>query len=243
MTDISTYDWSQLDRKTLVSIIGKAKAEIVEKPVRGLKFTKIIRNYIRAAGVPVHIKTCFENSTQINQIQVGGLYESLKDKKSNRSITITLYYHNKKELLNINYIKWRKLCYDIADTILHEIIHVRQYRRRKFKYIPGYQSVAESGKERIRQEYLGHSDEIDAYGFNIACELKDIFKSNKKAKIEYLNSKFDNRRKKTYFCMYMHTFNFDHNHQVIKKLKKKIIHYMPYADVGKPYKTSDWLKK
>jgi hypothetical protein len=243
MTDLSNYDWSQLDRKTLTSIIGKAKNNIVETPIRGLKFTKLIRGQIRNAGIPINIKTCFDPNTQLNQIQVGGLYEGAKDKKNQKAITITLYYHAKKELININYVKWRKLCYEIADTVLHEVIHARQYRRRRFKHIEGYESMAESAKQRNKQEYLGHADEIDAYAFNIACHLKDMFRSNQKSKIDYLNKTFDGRAKQNLYTMYLYAFDFDHNHEVIKKLKKKIIHYMPYAELGKPYKTNDWLKK
>ena len=42
--------------------------------------------------------------------------------------------------------------------------------------------------------------------------------------------------------MYLETFDHDHRHRVIKKLKKKIMYYLPYTTLGKPYKTSDWLK-
>ena len=31
---------------------------------------------------------------------------------------------------------------------------------------------------------------------------------------------------------------------MIKKLKKKVVNYIPNAvDIGKPYRTTDWLKK
>jgi hypothetical protein len=44
--------------------------------------------------------------------------------------------------------------------------------------------------------------------------------------------------------MYLDTFDHDHDHKVIRKLKKKVVNYIPNAiELGKPYKTSDWLKK
>ena len=137
------------------------------------------------------------------------------------------------------------MCYSIADTIMHEVIHMRQYRRRNFKDIPGYYSTASLAKKRNEQVYLGHDDEIDAYSFNIACQLLDRFSGNRKEIANYLNKDFgDKRLKKDGFKMYMDTFDHDHGHRVIRKLKKKVINYLPNAEeLGKPYKTSDWLKK
>ena len=237
------YDWSSLDRKMLVNIIGPAKDDIVGKTLNGPKFTKIIRSYVRNSGIPINIKSQYDASTPINQVRVGGLYESYKDRKNQTSITLILHYTSRKDLLNFTYINFRAFCYNIADTVLHEIIHARQYRRRNYKDIPGYESIAASGKKRSEQEYLGHNDEIDAYAFNIACNLNDIYKGNAKDIIKYINKDLrDKRLKDTLYLMYQKAFDFDHSHRVIKKLKKKIVHYLPYVKLGKPYKTADWLK-
>jgi hypothetical protein len=40
----------------------------------------------------------------------------------------------------------------MADTILHEIMHMRQYRRRKFKILPDYASTAEKTEQRAEQD-------------------------------------------------------------------------------------------
>lgn len=236
------YDWSSLDRDELAKIVSPARKELIGKPVRPAKFTKIIRNCIRASGLPIKVKSVYEKSAPYNCVWVGGLYESYKDRRYYKPITLILNYKSNKELLNFTYPKFKDLSINIADTVLHEIIHARQYRRRNYKEIPGYQSVAESSKQRVEQEYLGHNDEIDAYAFNIACELRDKFETNKKA-IEYINRDLsDNRSADSLFRMYLKAFDFDHSHKVIRKLKKKIVHYLPYVDLGKPYKTSDWLK-
>jgi hypothetical protein len=236
------YDWSSLDRDMLVKILGPARKDIVEKSINGEKFTKIIRTCIRNAGLPISVKSFYNKDAPYNHTWIGGVYESYKDKKNQKSITISLHYKSKTDKLYFSYPKFKKTSTNIADTILHEVIHARQYRRRNYKYIPGYESTAQSSKQRSEQEYLGHNDEIDAYAFNIACDLSDQFENNKEI-LKHINSDFsDKRLKDSTYRMYMKAFDFDHNHKVIKKLKKKIIHYLPYVSLGKPYKTSDWLK-
>lgn len=237
------YDWSSLDRAELTKIVSLARKDIVGKPLKGPQFTKIIRSHIRASGIPVNIKSVYEKHTPLNSVWIGGLYESYRDRKNRKAITIILHYTSKKDLMNFTYLKFRKVCKNIADTILHEIMHARQYRRRNYLDIPGYQSTAASSKQRVEQEYLGHNDEIDAYAFNIACELTDRFKGNRKKTIEYISKDLsDQRLSESLFRMYLKAFDFNHDHKVIKKLKKKIVHYLPYVELGKPYKTSDWLK-
>jgi len=244
MTNIKSFDWSSLDRRSIRSLLKKTTKEIVNIPLSPLTFTKKIRKQIRDAGLPIKVTSSFNDKTEENAIHIGGLYESYKDKKNTRFITIILQYNPNDKKVYYSYTKFDRLCTAIADTILHEIIHTRQYRRRNYKAIIGYESFADSGKQRLNQEYYGHNDEIDAYGFNIACVLRDQFKGNHKEVLNYLNQDLQDRRaKKNAYTDYLTEFNYDHNHYVIKKLKKKIAYYLPYAALGKPYKTSDWLKK
>jgi hypothetical protein len=244
MTNIRYFNWSALDRSTIKSILKKIGREVINIPLTPLAFTKKIRKQIRNAGIPVKVTTSFRDETDENSIWVAGLYESYKDKKNTKFITLTLQYNPNDNKIYCSYLKFDKLCTNIADTLLHEVIHARQYRRRNYKTIVGYESFADSGKQRIDQEYFGHDDEIDAYGFNIACSLTDQFAYNHKEIMKYLNQDLsDDRLKRNSYRDYLNAFDHNHNHPVIKKLKKKIIHYLPYAEIGKPYKTSDWLKK
>ena len=244
MSNIRHFDWSSINRSSVASLIKKIGKEVINTPISPLEFTKKIRKQIRTAGIPVKVTTSFKDETDENSVWVAGLYESCKDKKNIRFITLTLQYNNKDKKIYYPYTKFNKLCTNIADTLLHEIVHTRQYRRRNYKTIVGYESFAGSGQQRANQEYFGHNDEIDAYGFNIACSLTDQFDNNRKLILNFLNQDLsDNRLKKSSYKDYLDAFDHNHNHAVIKKLKKKIIHYLPYAELGKPYKTADWLKK
>jgi hypothetical protein len=225
-------------------MIGKSKNRVVNQNITPLEFTKRIRSCLRSFNIPVNVTTRFDDSTERRWVYVGGLYDGTKDQKNRKFITIDLWYNPADTLIKLPYTRFRRICGIMADVILHEIIHMRQYRRRNYKDMPGYQSVAESRKQRLEQEYLGHNDEIDAYSFNIACDLYEKFKYDHKKVINYLNRDAQDRRlRRTWYRTYLEAFDYNHNHKVIKKLKKKIIHYLPYAELGKPYKTSDWLKK
>jgi DNA-binding NtrC family response regulator len=132
----------------------------------------------------------------------------------------------------------------MADTVLHEIMHMRQYRRRKFKDLPDYASTAARAEKRQEQEYLGNSDEIDAYSFNIACELLDKFHGNTKKAVNYLNEHQKGlRRRHNCWRMYLKAFDYEHNHPIIQRVKKKVIRYMPHALNGKPYRNKDWIDR
>ena len=128
-----------------------------------------------------------------------------------------------------------------ADTVLHEMIHMRQYRRRDHKWSAEYVSTAARKKQREDQRYLGSLDEIDAYGFNIACELVSRFDDPAVA-VKYLDEQQRNQRKKfTSWRMYLQAFGHDHSHPVIVRLKKTITRYIPHATQGRPYTNKHWL--
>ena len=243
MDSITKYDWSILDRELLVAIIGLAGYAVVNQMLTPTEFTAKIRQHLRFFKIPVNVTSSYHKQTSKSEIWVGGLYDSVRDQNSLRSITLRLQYNPTDKYVKIKKSHFKRFCLSVADTILHEIIHMRQYRRRNYKDIPGYESVAESCKQQIEQTYLGHNDEIDAYSFNIACMLDGKFQSSSDKIINYLNKDLKDRRlKKDSYFLYLKTFDYNHDHTVIKKLKKKIMYYLPYAKLGKPYKTSDWLK-
>lgn len=239
----SNYDWSILDRDLITEITALAAYNIVNQKLTPVEISARIRSHLRFFKIPVNITSTYHKDTTKTWIWVGGLYYSEKDANNQKSITVRLQYNPTDKHIKLDKKRFRRLCLAIADTILHEMIHMRQYRRRCFKTIPGYKSIAESCKQQAEQTYLGHYDEIDAYSFNIACMLGSKFKHDHSRIVSYLNSDLsDKRLGKNPYRLYLNTFDHNHNHTVIKKLKKKIMYYLPYAKLGKPYKTSDWLR-
>ena len=234
------FDWSEMDRHSLAGFIGVLAPKIVNQRISVDKFHGIIYRHLKKY-IPLRItKTKYKKATP-NTVMVGGCYYSERDQFNKTCIEISMLYSPEDEHLKLNNRKFARVCIVIADTILHEIIHMRQYRRREFKDLPDYPSTARKASKREEQSYLGNSDEIDAYGFNIACELLDQYENTNDI-IKHLS--IDQKNKKVKYdgwLMYLTAFDHDHNHPVIKKVKKKILQYLQNAEIGKPYRKRDWI--
>jgi hypothetical protein len=174
-------------------------------------------------------------------VYMGGTYYSYNDADDKRHIEIVLSYHPEDKFIRMTEYRWERICSLFADTILHEIIHMRQYRSRNFKTIPGYESTAYYHKQRVNQEYYGHKDEMGAFSFNIACELVDRFGLDRDAIKKYLDSMQAKRHKNTTYHKYLSAFEWNHSHPIVRSMKKKIIRNIDYAYAGKPFKTTNFL--
>ena len=110
------------------------------------------------------------NITHVDQVLVGGTYDEYNDKEGDPYVEIILYYHPDQQHLDVAKVDWTRVCFEITETIGHEMVH-RDQSNRKRKKIRGYVSRDTRVGQRREQEYLGHPDEIEAYGFSIALEL------------------------------------------------------------------------
>jgi hypothetical protein len=237
------FDWSMLDRNGLTQILAEISPKVVGQKLTNVKFHSIISKHIRSR-LPIKVvkKSCA--TVDFGHVYTGGLYYSEDDKARKTSIEVVFVYNPFIETVTLTHQRFRRMCVLFADTVLHELMHMRQYRSRKFKELPDYASTAEKTEQREEQEYLGNPDEIDAYGFNIACELMDKFKGDEQQVIKYLSEDQKGlRRRHNSWRMYLKAFNHDHDHPIIKRVKKKVIRYIPYAELGKPYRSKDWISR
>lgn len=240
MASRAPFNWSLLDRNNLYAIMLKGGKSLVGKRIPVADFHKTLSKYIKSK-LPIKVRLDCSNEVKSNWVYIGGTYYADLDVSGRKQIELVFSYNPKDEYIKITYERWRRMALLMADTILHEIIHMRQYRTRNFKSIPGYLSTAHSGTQRRDQEYYGHPDEIGAYAFNIACDISDRFNGYMPDIKHYLEHGPDKRTKKGSYYEYLKAFNFDHNHKIIKRLKKKVASYLPYTQIGKPFKTSDYL--
>jgi len=241
MARSSTFKWASLDKFNIKQMLKPCRKLLVNQKLRINDIHKILSQQIKSE-LPIKVVKDLDFNTEKGYIYVGGFYETTNDKYGRQCITLLLSYNPLDTHLTITSKRFSAVCNTIADTILHEIIHMRQARSRNFKAIPGFSSFAESNKQRKQQNYLGDPDEIDAYGFNIACSLYERF-GDARYVAHHLNLDMtDKRRKKDSWLTYLKAFDHNHSHPVIKKLKKRIMYYVPYAELGKPYKTTNWLR-
>jgi hypothetical protein len=191
--------------------------------------------------MPVKVVIDKDPKHDIGIIYIGGTYYADADIDGNRQIEVVFSYSTDSTTIKMSDARWIRTCNLFADTVLHEVIHMRQYRTREFKAIPGYESTAYYARDRREQEYYGHKDEMGAFAFNIACELYDRFGTDFDSAKKYLDTNLSKRAKKTCWHKYLKAFDWNHNHPVIRSMKKKIIRNLPYAEIGKPFKTPDHL--
>ena len=240
MANAKTVNWSALDRGMLYSYFYSLNKKVVGKSLTPDQIHKIISKNIKQV-IPLRIKKCTDPKILQGYIYTGGAYHSLDDRKGRRSIEVEFSYHPNDLRLNLTEYRWRRLAWRFADVVLHEVIHMRQFRARSFKPIAGYQSTAASAKERKGQEYFGDRDEMGAFAFNIAQQMIDQFGYDPVAIKNYMDSNRSKRRKTSWWCDYLNTFNWNHDHKIIRRMKQKVMRQLENAYYGKPFKTTDWL--
>jgi len=241
MVKLTGFNWSELTRSAIIQMVFLCKDQIVNQSLQVNQLHKILSIHIKKY-IPVTIHKQTRKKTEAGLVYVGGLYYSEYDQAGTKPIKVVLQYNPSDVHIMVTAIRFKKIAILIADTILHEIIHMRQYRRRSFNDGLEYVGTANNYTQCADQSYLGKTDEIDAYGFNIACELDLKFKSDEHAITEYLNSCPSlTVKEKSNWIKYLVAFDNNHNHPKIKQLKKKILHHLPNAKLGKPYTNSNWL--
>ena len=235
------FDWSNLERNSIISVLMEMSSSICNKPISPTTFHDTLTRYIKKLWPVITVQE-WDPKVKTHVVFVGGVYYSDKDEDNKKCIELTFVYNPNIKKIKVGLRKFRTICGVIADTLLHEIIHMRQYRRRDFKQLPEYASSASSSKLREEQSYLGCTDEIDAYGFNIACELLEKFKGDWNQSIKFMGRDLKGSQVRGgCWKMYLKAFKHDHNHEIIRKLKKKVIRYLPREEDGKPFKSRDWI--
>jgi hypothetical protein len=223
-------------------MLYSAGRDIIGKKLPVGLLQKTLSSFIKSALPVKVVRRRNDSKHDPKLVYMGGTYYSdLDKKKKKRFMEVVLSYHPTTEEIKITEYRWRRLCSLFADTILHEMIHMRQYRSRNFKFIPGYESTAHYHKQRVDQEYYGHRDEMGAFSFNIACEMLDRFGHDPVEIKSYMDSMRAKRHKASNYCKFLNAFDWDHDHVKVRQMKQKILKQLEYATYGRPFKTTTHL--
>jgi len=235
------FNWSELDRNMLYSMLYELKPKIVDKRLPIAEINSMVSKHIKA-HLPIKVTSSRFKPVKPGEVWIGGAYHSYLDNLGNkRFIEVELVFPTTADTMQTSLYRWERMCRLFADTVLHEIIHTRQYRARNFKDIPGYESTAYYAKDRREQEYYGHRDEMGAHSFNLAQELIDKFGFEISDIKEYLDSPVPKRVRPNSWGRFMKAFEYDHSHPKVVQMKRKIMTQLENAYLGKPFKTTNHL--
>ena len=235
------FNWSALDRDMLYSMLYQLKPEIVDKRLSIAEITSILSKHIKR-HLPLKVTSNRYKPVKPGEVWVGGAYHSYLDNAGNkRFIEVELAFPTTANTMKTSLYRWDRMCRLFADTVLHEVIHARQYRARNFKDIPGFESTAYYAKDRREQEYYGHRDEMGAHSFNLAQDMIDKFGFDTKAIKKYLDSAVPKRVRPNGWGRFMKAFEYDHSHPKVIQMKRKIMTQLENAHCGKPFKTNNHL--
>ena len=235
------FNWSELDRNMLYSMLYELKSKIVDKRLPIAEIISVVSKHVKS-HLPIKVTSSRFKPVKSGEVWIGGAYHSYLDNLGNkRFIEVELVFPTAADTMKTSLYRWERICRLFADTVLHEIIHTRQYRARNFKDIPGYESTAYYAKDRREQEYYGHRDEMGAHSFNLAQELIDKFGFETSDIKEYLDSPVPKRVRPNSWGRFMKAFEYDHSHPKVVQMKRKIMTQLENAYSGKPFKTTNHL--
>ena len=149
-----------------------------------------------------------------NDINITAYYDQEHDEEGRISIEIVLITNPVDDYLIIDQEGWATFTDRLADSLAHELIHMRQSRDRGFQSFEPRRKHVYNLDEAVR--YLADPDEIDAYAHNIAVELQEC--SNPLESLQ--NVQTLSTKDSVNLWAYVHAFS--PNHPVIKRLLKKI---------------------
>jgi hypothetical protein len=225
----------------LYSMLYELKPKIVDKRLPIAEINSMVSKHIKA-HLPIKVTSSRFKPVKPGEVWIGGAYHSYLDNLGNkRFIEVELVFPTTADTMKTSLYRWERMCRLFADTVLHEIIHTRQYRARNFKDIPGYESTAYYAKDRREQEYYGHRDEMGAHSFNLAQDMIDKFGFDTRAIKNYLDSPVPKRVRPNGWGRFMKAFEYDHAHPKVCQMKRKILSQLEYAYAGKPFKTTNHL--
>jgi len=206
------------------SDIEKLKNKILNKELT----PKAITDMVTKVGVKHSFEVTYDTSSKTDSgtMMMNAFFDPEEDADDEISIEVQLIFNNKDKTIVLSNEGWTWLVNTIISSLTHEMIHQKQYRARG--HIKGKQFTKFTSSEKNvqgAQGYLGNTDEIEAYGYNIASHLLLNFSFDDATKFLRNPSK-DLLKHSPDLFGYMVAFQMDTNHPVIKRLLKKTFFYL-----------------
>ena len=214
---------------SIIKTMASARSKIVGKSITPPNLAKAVQKTVeRTYGVEVTFK--YVTALKDGDMSANAYYDQEADLEGDPAVEVELLFspENKKGM-DIDNVGFDELSAHMAKVIAHELLHKSQATSRGFVK-PRPFKVSGTGAGTREQEYLGKSDEIDAYGHNIAVELLKNYGSQKDSLTALRNFVRIPPDKSPDLFAYLVAFGMDKNHPVLKKLVKKVILFLKELD-------------
>lgn len=221
-------------RKEILEIFDEIKPSIVNQ---FYSVDELIQDLGVFIGSRFNIDVKHAEASQVDQndIDLNGFYDGGLDEAGDTAIEIYLVTNPMQDVMIIDESQFDIIVRRIADTLSHEVIHMRQARARDFLEVERWEfSYTDEDEEYSEEEenrwYLSSPDEINAYAYNIANELLD--RHDLPIVMEKLNNiKNISIEDSLNLWAYVNTFSKDASHPVMKRLIKRV--YKTIQIIGK----------
>ena len=216
---------------TISKKMQSARSKIVGKSIKPQGIAKALESSVKKEyGVEFTYK--FVPNFQGGDMNANAYYDPDADKEGDTPIEIELLFSSdNKQGIDIDNEGFDVLINVMAKNIAHELLHKSQFSNRGYVQAKPFKvSKGIDPKIATAQKYMGNSDEIEAYGHNIAVELMNNLGSRKKALTALRNFIRIPPNVSPDLYAYLIAFGMDKNHPVLKKLVKKVILYLRELD-------------
>lgn len=181
------------------------------------ELTDIFRKGIKIPQVRLYTRR--SPGVDLDTVSIGGAYDADLDQDGDPCVEVFVIYNPDQQHINTSVLNWHRVCFDLAECVGHEFVHRTQNKRKK--KIRKYVSRDTDAEKRSDQQYMGGSDEIEAYGFSIAAELAEMHRC--------FELDEDTLNRVLMYRVYSSTFDTDQS--VMLKLHKQISKYLRRLEI------------
>ena len=202
-------------REQVRNICNDLKPKIVDQIFSIDDIVEVVGHFVakRFRVSVLHAQAWEVDPTELN---INAFYDPERDEQQKPSIELILVTNPNDSHLILDDDLWNLFVNRLADSLAHELIHMFQARSRNFLFVEHRRHRTIALDENL--VYLSDPDEIDAYAYNIATELREHLNPLSKIRNPAAVSVNDSIN----LWAYIQAFSKDLNNPVVKKLLKKV---------------------
>lgn len=206
-------------RKELMLVMESISNDVRNKFIPVDEMINLLAFYV-STNYRVNVSHAMSVKAPANSLIVSGDYDYEADEEGKVPINLVFITHTLDKVLLWDEDDLKFIAKQIADTLIHELVHMKQTRDRNFEPVVIVDNLPDDDEE-VNRMYLSQADEIDAYAYNIASELND--EDNEGNIKKYLSCpSLTPMDVSINLWNYMQVFEKNLNNATLKRLMKKV---------------------